>query len=244
MRAIDSPNYLLKATLDREKVSAPDKYPYDLPLFKHFESIEFTEQVTFFVGENGSGKSTLLEALAVGMGFNAEGGTRNFHFAAHPSYSNLHEALMLTKNVKRPLDDFFLRAESFFNVATRVDALGVIRSYGGISLHNQSHGEAFMSLFKHRFQGRGLYILDEPEAALSPLRQMRLIRYVHELVKAESQFIIATHSPILLAYPGASIFAITKDAFQKVAYEETEQYKITKTFLDGYKYAIDELLRD
>ncbi len=168
--------------------------------------------MTYFVGENGSGKSTLLEAIAVAAGFNAEGGSMNFHFSTRSSESALAGALRLVRSVRRPRTGFFLRAESFFNLATAIEQLDkdpggspIIDSYGGRSLHEQSHGESFLAVALHRFGPQGLYVLDEPEAALSPLRQMSMLRRMRDLVHQGCQFIVATHAPILLAYPGASI---------------------------------------
>lgn len=172
--------------------------------------------VTFLVGENGSGKSTLLEAIAVSCGFNAEGGTRNFTFSTRATHSELGEYITVAKR-RYPRDGFFLRAESFYNVATNIDEMDeepsfsprLIDSYGGVSLHSQSHGESFLALVQNRFGGEGLYLLDEPEAALSPTRQLTLLGEMHQLVERNSQFIIATHSPILMAYPGARIYELS-----------------------------------
>lgn len=173
--------------------------------------------VTFLVGENGSGKSTLLEAIAVSCGFNAEGGTRNFTFSTRATHSELGEYITVAKR-RYPRDGFFLRAESFYNVATNIDEMDeepsfsprLIDSYGGVSLHSQSHGESFLALVQNRFGGEGLYLLDEPEAALSPTRQLTLLGEMYQLVERDSQFIIATHSPILMAYPGPEFMSSAK----------------------------------
>jgi predicted ATPase len=202
------------------------------------------------VGENGSGKSTLLEALAVSMGFNAEGGSRNFHFTTKDSHSNLHEYLGLVKGIHRPKDGYFLRAESFYNVASEIEHLDedpyggppITPSYGGISLHEQSHGESFISLMEHRFRGNGLYILDEPEAALSPARQFRLLQLIHKHVSNGAQFIIATHSPILMGYLDSAVIMVTVEGLKQVNYEETEHYKLTKKFLNNRQEILEELL--
>jgi predicted ATPase len=207
--------------------------------------------VTFLVGENGSGKSTLLEAIAVAWGFNPEGGTRNFRFQTRRSHSTLHEYLRLVKKVPRPRDGFFLRAESFFNLATEIEHLDdepsfgppIIDSYGGRSLHEQSHGESFFSLMMHRFGGQGFYVLDEPEAALSPTRQLAMLVRLHELVRDRSQFIIATHSPILMAYPNAWIYEIAANELRRVSYEQTEHYVVAKRFLNDSKKQLEILLR-
>ena len=195
--------------------------------------------VTFLVGENGSGKSTLLEAIAVSCGFNAEGGTRNFTFSTRATHSELGEYITVAKR-RYPRDGFFLRAESFYNVATNIDEMDegpsfgprLVDSYGGKSLHAQSHGESFLALVQNRFGGQGLYLLDEPEAALSPSRQLTLLGEMHRLVDRDSQFIIATHSPILMAYPGARIYLLSEDGICRTAYRETEHYQLTRRFLE------------
>ncbi|MPN43462.1 hypothetical protein SDC9_191022 [bioreactor metagenome] len=204
--------------------------------------MSFQREVTFFVGENGTGKSTLLEAIAICCGFNAEGGSKNFCFSSKATHSDLYQYLTVVKGVKKPRDGFFLRAESFYNLATEVDQLDLSMSYGGRSLHQQSHGESFLSLFLNRFGGNGLYILDEPEAALSPSRQLALLSQIHELVKQNSQLIIATHSPILMAYPGADIYVLNEDAITLTPYAETEHYIVTKAFLENPKKMLQYVL--
>lgn len=205
-------------------------------------ALEFHPKVTFLVGENGSGKSTLLEALAVAWGFNAEGGNRSHTVSTRPSHSTLHEHLTLVKSPRRAKDGFFLRAESLFNVATHIDEVGYLDSYGGRSLHEQSHGEAFWSLLQHRFRGQGLYLLDEPEAALSPSRQMSMLVRLHDLVGEASQFVIATHSPILMAYPDAWIYQIGPLGLSRVAYEATEHVDVTRRFLNHHEAMLRQLL--
>lgn len=209
-------------------------YLSDLPAVQYLQqagSLDFSQDVTFFVGENGTGKSTLLEAIAIAVGFNAEGGSRNFNFATRSTNSDLHENLTLIRE-SHPKDGFFLRAESFYNVATQVDALEVSANYGPQSLHEQSHGESFLALVQNRFWGNGLYLLDEPEAALSPLRQMTLLTEIHRLASREnSQFIIATHSPILLAYPDAKLYEFTEGGIAEVAYKDCEHYRLMRDFL-------------
>jgi predicted ATPase len=235
-----SSQYIRSLSLRRDKVESFDQYPFCLPVVKALQTIELHAKVTFFVGENGSGKSTLLEAIAVSLGFNAEGGTKNFRFGTRRSHSVLHEYLRIAKGVKRPRDGFFLRAESFFNVATEIENLDaepslfappVINSYGGRSLHEQSHGESFLALMLERFGGQGVYVLDEPEAALSPQRQLAVLSRMHDLVLDDSQFIVATHSPILMAYPNACIYRCDKDGLTQVAYQDTDHFKVTRDFL-------------
>ncbi|MDR5817513.1 AAA family ATPase [Caballeronia sp. LZ033] len=234
-----STRFISRITLLRDKAPSFDAYPFSLPAVRGLDTLEPHPKVTFLVGENGSGKSTLLEAIAVAMGFNPEGGSKNFRFGTRVSHSPLHEYLRIAKGVKRPRDGFFLRAESFFNVATQIEELDaepglgapVISSYGGRSLHEQSHGESFLTLLMERFGGQGLYLLDEPEAALSPQRQLAALARIHDLTADASQFIIATHSPILMAYPEAWIYQFTADGIERIAYEDTEHFKVTRAFL-------------
>ncbi len=228
-----------------------DSYLRELPTVRFLErdSIRFENPVSVFVGENGSGKSTLLEAIAVAYGFNAEGGTKNFTFSTNATHSELYKHLTLKKRAY-PRDGFFLRAESVYNMATNIDkmdsepSLGapVIDSYGGVSLHCQSHGESFMSIVENRFGGHGMYILDEPEAALSPMRILTLISEINELVKKDSQFIIATHSPMLMAFPGAEIFELSEDGIEKVDYRDTEHFRVTRDFLNDPQRMLHYLL--
>jgi predicted ATPase len=250
MRSIDAEHYVLALKLKRDKVPSFDFYPYSLAAIRHLETLELHPAVTFIVGENGSGKSTLLEAIAVGAGFNAEGGTKNFRFDTRRSHSPLHENITLVKSAKRMRDGFFLRAESFFNVATEIEHLDeepapgppIIDSYGGRSLHEQSHGESFFALMNSRFGGAGFYVLDEPEAALSPTRQLAMIARMHELVRKKSQFVVATHSPILMAYPNAWIYQIGKTGLERVKLEDTEHYVVAKRVLADPHAQIARLL--
>lgn len=228
---IISSQYLRSACLKKYVIPSFDQYPFNLAAVKSLTELQFHPKVTFIVGENGSGKSTLLEAIAIHLGFNAEGGTKNFNFSTKTSHSELYDFIKIIKDFKGPNDGFFLRAESFFNVATAVDSYGVAGSYGNKSLYEQSHGESFLALMMNRFSGEGLYILDEPEAALSPQRQFAVLSRVHDLVKADSQFLIATHSPILMAYPDAWIYCCTENGLERISYKDTEHYKITRDFL-------------
>jgi predicted ATPase len=245
-----SKQYVSRVSLRRDIVESFDRYPFSLPAIKNFEYVDLHPKITYFVGENGSGKSTLLEAIAVSLGFNAEGGTKNFSFGTRRSHSVLDEYLRIAKGIRKPRDGFFLRAESFFNVATEIEKLDeepsfgppIINSYGGISLHEQSHGESFLKLMTERFGGQGLYILDEPEAALSPQRQLAVLSRIHDLIEDNSQFIIATHSPILMAYPDACIYQCGKEGISEIAYEETEHYKVTRDFLANPKRMMDVLM--
>lgn len=241
MKTLDAKHYLLEVRLLRDKVPSFDQYPFSLPAVHGLDRIELHPAVTFLVGENGAGKSTLLEAIAIAWGFNPEGGTRNFNFATHQSHSELNKFIRLSRGYRRPKDGFFFRAESFFNVATEIEHLDeapsfgppIVDSYGGRSLHKQSHGESFFALMMNRFGGNGLYILDEPEAALSPTRQMAMLSRMHELVRNHSQFIIATHSPIIMAYPDAQMFSLSERGVAPISYEETEHFRVTKDFLNN-----------
>ncbi|NJD05171.1 MAG: AAA family ATPase [Methylococcaceae bacterium] len=209
-----------------------DYYPFNVPAIRRGVDIDFRTNVTFFVGENGSGKSTLLEALAEICGFNPEGGSRDHYREAFDERSALAQALRLSWLPKMS-DGFFMRAESFFNFASYLDGVSDFRAYGGKSLHAQSHGESFLALFDNRFE-QGLYILDEPEAALSPQRQLSFLKIIHDLESpGHAQFLIATHSPILLAYPGATIYLFSESGIVETEYQDTEHYIVTKDFLNA-----------
>lgn len=244
-----SQQFIRYIELDREKVPSFSEYPFNLPAIKDLHSLSFHPKVTFIIGENGSGKSTVLESIAVAYGFNAEGGTINFNFMSRATHSNLNNYIKIVKGIKKPRTGFFLRAESFYNFATNIDDLDsefsfgppLIKSYGGKSLHEQSHGESFFAVLQNKFKGKGIYILDEPEAALSPSRQMSMLSIIHDLVKEGSQFIIATHSPIIMAYPHACIYQIN-EGFETVDYEETEHYQVMRAFLNNTKKMLKELL--
>ena len=248
MKSHNVEQYIRSIELIREKVPTFTKYPFNLPAIKELDTLSFHPKVTFITGENSSGKSTILESIAVAYGFNAEGGTKNFNFASRATHSDLHNYIRIVKGIKTPRTGFFLRAESFYNFASNVDDLDreafgppLIDSYGGRSLHEQSHGESFFAVFLNKFSREGIYILDEPEAALSPYRQMSILTRMHELVGEGSQFIIATHSPIIMAYPNALIYQI-RDGFQKVSYQETEHYQIMHSFINNTQKMLDILL--
>jgi predicted ATPase len=226
-----------------ERIPDPGRYPFTIPALRRLQTLDFDPRITFLLGENGSGKSTLIEAIAVAAGFNAEGGSKNFNFSTRSSESGLWRCLRLIKTPRSPTTGYFLRAESFFNVATEIESLGVTDAYGG-SLHEKSHGESFLALVENRFGPEGLYILDEPEAALSPSRQLVLLRHMHLLIRDGSQFIIATHSPILLAFPGALLYQLAETGIEKVDYEETEHYRLTRDFLLRRELFFRELFAD
>jgi predicted ATPase len=236
--------------LRRDRVPSFDTYPFDLPAVRHLGRLELRAPVAILVGENGTGKSTLLEAIAVAVGFNPEGGGRNFAFGTRPSHSDLHNCLRLVRAPSRPRDGYFLRAESFFNVATQIEELDkvpgggprIIDSYGGRSLHEQSHGEAFLTLMQRRFRGAGLYVLDEPEAALSPTRQLAALARMHQLVEAGAQFILATHSPILMAFPGAQLLGLSDAGIAPLEYDQTEHVLVMRHFMNDREGLLAELL--
>ena len=213
----------------------PNSYLHDIPTIQSISELTFDKSVTFFVGENGSGKSTLLEAIAVAFGFNAEGGTINYHFNTYDDVSPLSESLTLIKGFLHPKLGYFFRAETFFNVATASTL-----EYMGNNYHAQSHGESFLD-FIRGFDKPGLYLLDEPEAALSPQRQLTLLKHIYEAGKKGSQFIIATHSPILLGCPDASILLFSEEKIEPCTYEETPSYQITKLFLSNKELILKEL---
>jgi predicted ATPase len=231
--------FVREVQLRRERVPSFDQYPFALPVLRDLTSLPLHPKVTFLIGENGTGKSTLIEGIAVAFGLNPEGGSRNFSFGTRPSHSVLGEYLRLVKGVHRPRDSFFLRAESLFNLATEIERLDgepgrgepILPAFGGISLHEQSHGESFLAVLRERFGGNAFYLLDEPEAALSPMRQIAMLRILHDLVRAGSQFVIATHSPVLMAYPEAWIYQLGTEGIARIEYQDTEHYQVTRQFL-------------
>ncbi|WP_085915247.1 MULTISPECIES: AAA family ATPase [Pseudonocardia] len=226
-------HFVARVGLDPE---TPEQgYPFDLPVVRWLRSnpVLFGPGVTFLVGENGSGKSTLVEAMAVGLGLNAEGGSRSFRFATRASESELGGHLRVARRPGRERNSFFLRAESYYNVATEVERLGggLTEAYGG-SGHERSHGESFIALLTHRFGPRGLYLLDEPEAALSLTGALAVLQRMVDLTAQGSQFIVATHSPVLLALPGANILELTGDGVRRVSYDDAAPVSLTRAFLD------------
>lgn len=242
--------FLRRVTLLKEKISDFQTYPFSIPAIREMEALPFESPVTFFVGENGSGKSTLLEAIAYQCGFNSASGGRSNVYEADAAHAALGDFIRLSW-MPKVTRGFFLRAESFYQFASYLDQLAKedpsfrYEGYGGRSLHQQSHGESFLSLFVNRFGGKGIYLLDEPEAALSPARQLAFLRVLHQLVMSgEAQFIIATHSPILLGFPKADIFSFDSVPIARVDYEDTDHYQITKSFLNRTDKLLEELFRD
>lgn len=233
--------FLRYLELVRDKVADWEVYPFSIPAIKQLDRLKFDRHVTFLVGENGSGKSTLVEAIAIRAGFNAEGGTKNFRSAHRPSESSLKDHVRLIRGARRERSGFFLRAETMFNVST--EAEGYV-AYGWAELHDMSHGEAFLWVAVNKFRDQGLFILDEPEAALSPQRQLALMVRLHQLVQAGSQFIISTHSPILLAYPRATIYQLDQAGIHTTRYEDTEHYAVTRAFLQDPRARLEKLFAD
>jgi len=238
----------MRAPFLRRIVSLPDgidrsRYPFSVPAFSEGIDITFRHSVTFFVGENGSGKSTLLEALAECCGFNPEGGNRDHQREALADRSELARSLRLSW-LPKVAEGFFMRAESFYNFASYIEQVSDMRAYGGRSLHQQSHGESFLSLFSNRFE-QGIYILDEPEAALSPQRQLSFLKIIHDLeAPGHAQFLISTHSPILLAYPGAVLLSLDGGSIQEIAYRDTDHFNVTRDFLNAPERCFRHLFQD
>jgi len=232
--------------LKRDEIESFDAYPFSIPAVRQLDELKLDSRVTLFAGENGSGKSTLVEAIAVAAGFNPEGGSRNMTVSTRPSHSVLHKHLRLVRGTRRPRTGYFLRAESFFNVATHIEEIGgpAMASHGGRSLHTQSHGESFIALVTHRFGPNGLYILDEPEAALSLRGNLALMRRMHDLVAQGSQFIVSTHSPILLGYPDAKVYVLSDAGIVETPYEETEVVELTRAFLADPREFLHHLFDD
>ena len=232
--------FLRGLLIDWDRIGA-NSYLRQIPALSGLEELHFSAPVTFFVGENGSGKSTLLEAVAVSCGFNPEGGTRNYRFSTYDSHSELSGAVRMIRGARREKGGYFLRAESFYNVATAEEEYS--RGPGGVpqEFHFKSHGESFLALVQRDFRGDGLYLLDEPEAALSPQRQLALMAEIRRCTDAGAQFLIATHSPVLLGFPGAEILSFDEGRIHPCAYEDTESYQVTKMFLDRRGQMLREL---
>ena len=216
-----------------------DSYLKGIEAFKGIEKLDFNKPITFFVGENGSGKSTLLEALAVAHGFNPEGGTKNYVFSTHDTHSELCDAIRIAKGYRKEKWGYFLRAESFYNVATQEVEYADIAKY-----HEKSHGESFLALAQNNMNPNGLYLFDEPEAALSPQRQLTLLMQIYRCAKEGAQFIIVTHSPILLGIPDAQILSFDDGIVHKCEYEDTQSYKVTEMFINNRKILLERLLSE
>jgi predicted ATPase len=223
----------------RARVENPNVYPFTIPAIRKLETLALHPRVTYFVGENGSGKSTIVEAIATAMGLNAEGGSQNFNFATRSSESSLGKALRVSRPPARPRTMYFLRAKSYFNVATEIEVRDresfgppIIASYGGVSLHEQSHGESFFALMRHRFGPGGFYVLDEPEAALSPARQLDALERIQALIDDGSQFVIATHSPILLSLPSALIYELDANGVHEVTWDASATVRTMRAFFE------------
>lgn len=242
--------FIQSVKIEWNKIS-DDSYLRLIPALQFKDRLEFNKNITFFVGENGTGKSTLLEAIAVSYGFSAEGGTRNYAFSTYDSHSELCNAILLYKGFLKPEWSYFLRAESFYNVATMSEEYRknegmqeerYYQSFGGKSFHNQSHGESFLALAQGSFRANGLYLLDEPEAALSPQRQLTLLIEISRLAKQGAQFIIASHSPILLGIPDAQILSFDEGVIHECDYKDTESYQVTEMFMNNREYFLKRLL--
>lgn len=219
------------------------EYPFCIPVIAGFTELEFTKSVTYIVGDNGSGKSTLLEAIAMLFGMNPEGGSKNFNFHTVETHSSLSDSLRAARASLNYNDTFFFRAESFYNVNSEIERLGrdSIACYGGKSLHQLSHGEGFMALIKHRLSGRGIYIFDEPEAALSFQNQLAFLCWIKQTVAQGAQIIISTHSPVVLSYPDASIFEIEDGRLVAKQYQECNVYRNLMAFMTNREGCLNEL---
>ncbi|MGH9537826.1 MAG: AAA family ATPase [Terriglobales bacterium] len=239
---------LKKIALLRDRVSDWASYPFSVPTISHLDELTLRSRVCFFAGENGTGKSTLLEAIACHYGFGPEGGNRNF---SNDSTESNHSVDPLVKALRLSFDrrtgaGFFLRAESFFNMASQIDAMGVSESYGGCSLHACSHGETFFTVLEHKFQRNGLFLLDEPEAALSPQRQLAFVVLLRDVLRKykDAQFIISSHSPILLGYPGGQILSFDETNIHEIEYDEAPPMQIVRRFVNDRESFLKELLEE
>jgi len=234
--------FIRSLELDRARIEDATVYPFSIPSLARFETLELHPRVTFLTGANAAGKSTLIEAIAVAAGLNPEGGSSNFRFETRASHSALGDLLRLSRGARRPRTDFFLRAESYFNLATEIEELDrdepggsagpkIVKGFGGVSLHEQSHGQSFIALLVHRLGRDGLYLFDEPESALSPQGQLAMLARMHALVSEGCQFVIATHSPILLSFPDARIYELSEDGIATVEYDDSETVTLYRSFL-------------
>lgn len=232
--------FIQSVQIDWNKI---ENYSYlrKIPALQFDEKLEFRKNITFFVGENGTGKSTLLEAIAVAYGFNPEGGSKNYSFSTYNSHSELHGAMKLSRGFRKPEYSYFLRAESFYNVATK-EMDYADEKHPSQRYHEKSHGESFLALAQNSFRENGLYLLDEPEAALSPQRQLTLLIEIHKLAQRGAQFVIASHSPILLGIPGAQILSFDDGVIHECDYLETESYQVTEMFINNREYFLKRLL--
>lgn len=234
--------FIQKIVFEWDKVER-SSYLRNIEALKGVEKLEFSRPITFFVGENGSGKSTLLEAIAVAHGFNPEGGTKNYAFSTHDSHSELCNAIRIVKGFRKEKWGYFLRAESFYNVATQEEAYADI-AHPSAKYHEKSHGESFLALAQNNLQPNGLYIFDEPEAALSPQRQLTLLMEIYRCARAGAQFILVSHSPILLGIPGAEILCFDNGQIHGCSYEETDSYQVTELFINNREVLLRRLLED
>ena len=234
--------FIQRISIDWDKIE-PSSYLRKIDAINKIEELAFEKPITFFVGENGSGKSTLLEALAVAYGFNPEGGTKNYSFSIYDSHSQLHEAIRVSKGFRKAKWGYFLRAESFYNVATKEEEYSDI-AHPSEKYHEKSHGESFLALAQNQLRPNGLYLFDEPEAALSPQRQLTLLMEIFSCAKQGSQFIIVTHSPILLGIPDAQIISFDDGIVHNCEYEDTESYKVTEMFINNREILLGRLLSE
>lgn len=235
--------FLREIELLRDRIDDPGAYPFRIPAIRQLETLALSPEVTILVGENGAGKSTLIEALAAKAGLRPEGGSRNFRSSGEARTSGLHQALKLIRHPTRERSAFFFRAETMFNIATEVERLGLAED-GWEDMHARSHGEAFLWVVQNRLAPEGLYLFDEPESALSPSRQLSMLRLLYDLVAAGSQLVIATHSPILMAYPGAWIYRLDERGLDRVTLEDTEHYTVLRSFLLQPELMLRELFAD
>lgn len=232
--------FIRSAQIDWSKIPK-NSYLRKIPALQNLSEIQFHKPITFFVGENGTGKSTLLEAIALNLGFNPEGGTKNYRFSTYDSHSELHRAMRLVRGYRTSRTGYFLRAESFYNVATK-EMEYVDSTHPSMHLHEKSHGESFLALIQKYFSGKGIYLMDEPEAAFSPQRQLTLLAEIHKNAEKGAQFIIVSHSPILLGIPDSEILCFDNGQLAPCSYEETSSYLVTLGFLTHREKMLKELL--